>query len=52
MDVCLHNVPEAVFQPRNGLFVNARGEPLSRVGFWKILKAQGRRAAVMASDLR
>lgn len=26
------------------LFVNAHGGPLSRVGFWKILKAYGRRA--------
>ena len=26
------------------LFVNARGGPLSRVGFWKILKQHGRRA--------
>ena len=28
------------------LFVNARGGPLSRVGFWKILKKHGRRAGV------
>jgi integrase/recombinase XerD len=28
------------------LFVNARGGPLSRVGFWKILKAHGRRAGI------
>jgi integrase/recombinase XerD len=28
------------------LFVNARGRPLSRVGFWKILKAYGRRAGL------
>jgi integrase/recombinase XerD len=28
------------------LFVNARGGPLSRVGFWKILKAHGRKAAL------
>jgi integrase/recombinase XerD len=26
------------------VFVNARGGPLSRVGFWKILKAHGKRA--------
>src|SRR5438552_9560504 len=26
------------------VFLNARGGPLSRVGFWKILKAHGRRA--------
>ena len=40
--------------PRNGrdaaasprLFLNARGGPLSRVGFWKILKAHGRRAGI------
>jgi integrase/recombinase XerD len=31
------------------LFVNARGGPLSRVGFWKILKAYGRRAGLTAS---
>jgi len=28
------------------VFVNVRGGPLSRVGFWKILKAHGRRAAL------
>jgi integrase/recombinase XerD len=28
------------------LFVNARGGPLSRVGFWKILKQYGRRAGL------
>ena len=28
------------------LFVNARGGPLSRVGFWKILKAYGRQAGL------
>ena len=31
------------------LFVNVRGGPLSRVGFWKILKGQGRRAGLRAS---
>ncbi len=31
------------------LFVNARGGPLSRVGFWKILKAYGRRAGLPAT---
>jgi integrase/recombinase XerD len=31
------------------LFVNARGGPLSRVGFWKILKAHGRAAGLRAS---
>jgi integrase/recombinase XerD len=31
------------------LFLNARGGPLSRVGFWKILKAYGRRAGLTAS---
>ena len=29
---------------RDTLFVNARGGPLSRVGFWKILKQYGRQA--------
>jgi integrase/recombinase XerD len=28
------------------LFLNARGRPLSRVGFWKILKGYGRRAGI------
>lgn len=28
------------------LFLNARGGPLSRVGFWKILKGHGRRAGI------
>jgi integrase/recombinase XerD len=31
------------------LFVNARGGPLSRVGFWKILKGYGRRAGLRAT---
>jgi integrase/recombinase XerD len=31
------------------LFVNARGRQLGRVGFWKILKGYGRRAALPAS---
>ena len=35
--------------PAPRLFVNARGGPLSRVGFWKILKAYGRRAGLPAS---
>jgi integrase/recombinase XerD len=34
----------AAASPR--LFLNARGGPLSRVGFWKILKAHGRRAGI------
>ncbi|MGE5246338.1 MAG: site-specific tyrosine recombinase XerD [Betaproteobacteria bacterium] len=31
------------------LFVNARGGPLSRVGFWKILKRHGRGAGIRAT---
>jgi integrase/recombinase XerD len=31
------------------LFVNARGLPLSRVGFWKLLKEYGRRAGLPPS---
>jgi integrase/recombinase XerD len=31
------------------VFVNARGKPLSRVGFWKILKAYGLRAGLPRS---
>jgi integrase/recombinase XerD len=33
-------------EPR--LFLNARGGPLSRVGFWKVLAAHGRRAGITA----
>ncbi|MGE0703264.1 MAG: site-specific tyrosine recombinase XerD [Vicinamibacterales bacterium] len=39
-------------RPQRGaarLFVNARGGPLTRVGFWKILKAHGRRAGLPGS---
>ncbi|HUR35835.1 MAG TPA: site-specific tyrosine recombinase XerD [Vicinamibacterales bacterium] len=31
------------------LFLNARGRPLSRVGFWKLLTGYGRRAGIRAS---
>jgi integrase/recombinase XerD len=31
------------------LFVNTRGGPLSRVGFWKVLKGHGRRAGIGSS---
>jgi len=31
---------------RDVLFVNARGGPLSRVGFWKVLKRYGRKAGL------
>ncbi len=33
-------------RPTPRLFVNARGGPLSRVGFWKILKGYGRQAGL------
>jgi integrase/recombinase XerD len=36
-------------RPSPRLFLNARGGPLSRVGFWKILKGYGRRAHLKAS---
>ena len=39
--------------PSPRLFVNARGGPLSRVGFWKILKGYGRaRPACRARSAR
>ena len=36
--------PALVKRPSPRLFVNARGSPLTRVGFWKILKVHARRA--------
>ena len=41
---------KAAASPR--LFLNARGGPLSRVGFWKVLKAYGRTAGIGASTVR
>jgi integrase/recombinase XerD len=38
--------PRLVKGRSNVLFLNARGGPLSRVGFWKLLKAHGRRAGI------
>jgi integrase/recombinase XerD len=35
-----------VRSPMNRVFVNARGGALSRVGFWKIVSAYGRRAGI------
>ena len=40
-------IPARGVAPR--LFVNARGGPLSRVGFWKILKRYGRQAGLPGS---
>ena len=36
--------PDTPRKTRDTLFVNARGGPMTRVGFWKILKQYGRRA--------
>jgi integrase/recombinase XerD len=36
-------------RPSPRLFVNARGQPLSRVGFWKILKSYGRKTGLTRS---
>ena len=46
-----HLKTRAATSPRAAarLFVNARGGPLSRVGFWKILKGHGRRAGLARS---
>jgi integrase/recombinase XerD len=49
-----HEGRRQLIAPRKGtrpaasprLFLNARGSALSRVGFWKILKAHGRRAGI------
>ena len=38
---------KSVASPR--LFLNARGKPLSRIGFWKILKGHGRRAGIRSA---
>jgi integrase/recombinase XerD len=35
-----------VRKPTNYLFLNIRGEPLSRMGFWKILRGYGVRAGI------
>jgi integrase/recombinase XerD len=37
---------DALRQGESRLFLNGRGRPLSRVGFWKIVTAHGRRAGV------
>jgi integrase/recombinase XerD len=38
--------PKLVPKPSPWLFVNARGGPLSRVGFWKLLKEYGLKAGI------
>ena len=38
--------PRLVKRSSPWLFVNARGGPLSRVGFWKLLKEYGRKAGI------
>jgi integrase/recombinase XerD len=38
--------PELVRRSSPWLFVNTRGGPLSRVGFWKVLKEYGEKAAI------
>jgi integrase/recombinase XerD len=40
--------PALARRPSPYVFLNARGGPLSRVGFWKLLKAHGRRAGLPA----
>ncbi len=50
-DARAHLKTRAPVSPRAAarLFVNARGGPLSRVGFWKILKSHSRRAGLSRS---
>jgi integrase/recombinase XerD len=38
--------PKLVRRACDALFVNARGGPMSRVGFWKLLKQYGRKAGL------
>ncbi len=47
----LHGARGALLKgrPSARLFLNVRGGPLSRVGFWKVLKQYGRRAHVRAA---
>src|SRR5579871_1499303 len=39
-----HRAADTTRRKKDTLFVNARGGPLTRVGFWKILKQYGRKA--------